>query len=122
MEIALAGAAFPGKYQRRLAASAEPRRQPDPIGNAQLRTQMRDHPANKMLAAAEMEASLAAFAVTVGTTLPLLEQPGQRHPPAGEDTQIAMQRQDPFFRFHRQCSSNRNSLLANPAKPFADLP
>src|SRR5580693_3267656 len=116
MKITLTRAALARKYKGCLAVTAKPCRQPDPIRNAELRTQMIDHPADRVLPAPEMEAALPALAVAVRAALPLFEQPGQGHPPAGEDPQVAMQRQYPFIRTHRQGSPHRNGLLADPAE------
>ena len=122
MKVPFAGAALSGEHQRSLAVPAELGGQGDPIGDAQLRAQVRDHPANGMFPAPEMKTPFPPLAIAVGAALPLKEQPGQRHLPAGKDPQVTMERQYPLFGPHGQRRAHSNRFLPDPAEPFADPP
>ncbi len=93
-------------------------RQRNPICNGQLRAEMGDHPDKVMLHTAKVEGAVPAFGEAGLFSLKLGEEPFQRHASTGENSQIAVHRQDEFIGKQGIHSADRDCLLSPATKPF----
>ena len=73
-------------------------RQGHTIGDRELWSQVRDHAADMVFAAAKMETPLPGFTVSFLGTLPLHEEFAQRHISGSKYAEIPVHRHDPFIR------------------------
>jgi len=72
---------------------------------------LRNHAYDLVLLAAEVEAPIAPLGEASRLTLPLGEEPLQRHLPGGKNTEVAVHREHVFVRRQRGGAADADRLL-----------
>ena len=118
VEVAFRGPAVAAEHRGHARFALELKGQRHAVGHRQHRPQVADHPDDVVLGRAEMKRPIAAAGVAAVAAQQLAEERAQVEPAAGEDAEIAMERQNRVVGPQRRRHAHRDGLLPDAREPL----
>ena len=122
VDVAFAGGAVADERDGHPSFVSELGGERQPVGDGKHGAEMADHAHDAVLERAEVEGAIAPGGEPVGASQQLTEQPVERYPTAGEDTEVAVQWQQPVIGMSRGDHTDGDRLLADPGEPLGEPP